>query len=759
MKKILYIFCLIILVFLVSCKNTDKKNTLEKVKDYFSFPEVVTSDLSFPSEITIDEKNISLVWQASDDAISSSGVVTRDSVDKDVVIKVTAKLDDETIEIIVATVKVLKKENKYTINYNTNGGSVSGLVWEFEEGEEVTLPNPKKEGYSFIGWFEGNEKIEKIENRNYNLVARFEKNSTLLNVSIDEDILYVGTEALITIDGYSNLNLFVITSSDSSVAYVDEDYFLVCAKKGIATITFTLISDPLTKGEIAIEVLNKKPVLQKDSKPVVIGSSFSLKVGYYSDASLFDISYDNSFLSYEDGSFKALKEGSTTITYTLKSDSQTFASYDLTIYPVKPVLSISSNNVVVGHATRIDILNYDDINDVIIEVPADMASVNGRIITALKRGDIRVTVSLSSDSEISSYLDIHVLPVAPKIDLTRDEIIVGGITNIYFDNLEELDDSDINNYNIIISDESILSLSGLVLTGLKIGSTTVTIVNKNDEEIKEEVVINVIPNPSKYDTTKEICEGKLYITHKDNDDFDGSIHAGNMDYFEVFGALDSENYKWVSSDIRVITVFEDGRYIAIGKGSASVSATRIDNNEVVGRIHIKVYGEPDIDYVSRLIEIATSQLGYVEGPNNDTKYGTWYGLPNEEWCAMFVSWCANQAGISTDIIPRYAGCTAGKNWFEEHGCFKYKEEYTPKAGDIIFFLSDGAGHTGIVINCDGSRVYTIEGNTSDMCAKRSYSLNWHTITGYGTPNYPPFSGTTEGGDTSGSTEGGGHSTH
>ena len=65
----------------------------------------------------------------------------------------------------------------------------------------------------------------------------------------------------------------------------------------------------------------------------------------------------------------------------------------------------------------------------------------------------------------------------------------------------------------------------------------------------------------------------------------------------------------------------------------------------------------------------------------------------------------------------------------------------------------------MVINCVGNRVYTIEGNTSDMCAKRSYDLNWHTITGYGVPNYPPYSGTTTGGDTGGSSEGGGHSTH
>ena len=43
-----------------------------------------------------------------------------------------------------------------------------------------------------------------------------------------------------------------------------------------------------------------------------------------------------------------------------------------------------------------------------------------------------------------------------------------------------------------------------------------------------------------------------------------------------------------------------------------------------------------------IVDMAISQLGYTEGPNNDTKYGDWYGLPNQPWCAMFVSWCANQ---------------------------------------------------------------------------------------------------------------------
>ena len=65
----------------------------------------------------------------------------------------------------------------------------------------------------------------------------------------------------------------------------------------------------------------------------------------------------------------------------------------------------------------------------------------------------------------------------------------------------------------------------------------------------------------------------------------------------------------------------------------------------------------------RILEIARTQLGYKEGPNNDTKYGDWYGLPNNPWCQMFISWCADQAGIGTDIIPRTASCPTALEWF------------------------------------------------------------------------------------------------
>lgn len=138
-----------------------------------------------------------------------------------------------------------------------------------------------------------------------------------------------------------------------------------------------------------------------------------------------------------------------------------------------------------------------------------------------------------------------------------------------------------------------------------------------------------------------------------------------------------------------------------------------------------------------IVGVAISQIGTKESNNGHMKYINWYGGfgSGTAWCAIFVSWCANKAGVSTSIIPKYSYCPTGKSWFESKGLFKYKGSYTPQRGDIIFFLSNGASHTGIVEKVSGGKVHTVEGNTSDRVARRSYDLTHSTITGYGTPKY------------------------
>lgn len=136
-----------------------------------------------------------------------------------------------------------------------------------------------------------------------------------------------------------------------------------------------------------------------------------------------------------------------------------------------------------------------------------------------------------------------------------------------------------------------------------------------------------------------------------------------------------------------------------------------------------------------IVDVAMAEVGYHEEGSNLTKYGSWYGSNGAAWCHMFVSWCANRAGVSTSIVPKTASTTEGMNWFKKRGIFKLKGSYTPKRGDIIYFKSAGASHVGIVRYVKDGKVYTVEGNTSDKVGTREYDLNAARITGYGTPKY------------------------
>ena len=135
-----------------------------------------------------------------------------------------------------------------------------------------------------------------------------------------------------------------------------------------------------------------------------------------------------------------------------------------------------------------------------------------------------------------------------------------------------------------------------------------------------------------------------------------------------------------------------------------------------------------------IIDVAVGELGYRETGENQTKYGAWFGMNGAAWCHMFVSWCANQAGVSSAIVPKTASTTDGMNWFIAKGQFKYKGSYTPKRGDLIYFKT-GRSHVGLVERSSGGTVYTVEGNSSNQVRRRSYPLAEHTITGYGVPKY------------------------
>ena len=179
----------------------------------------------------------------------------------------------------------------------------------------------------------------------------------------------------------------------------------------------------------------------------------------------------------------------------------------------------------------------------------------------------------------------------------------------------------------------------------------------------------------------------------------------------------------------------------------------------------------------KVVDIALSEVGYLEkastsnlddktanaGSGNYTKYsrdlakypyfnGRKQGVA---WCAVFVAWCFVQAYGKDAALKLLcqptkpannagAGCKYARNYFKNKG-----QLYTsdPQPGDMIFFYSKDKSqiqHTGLVYKADSSKVYTIEGNTSGASGvvangggvcKKSYSLGYERLAGYGRPAY------------------------
>ena len=132
-----------------------------------------------------------------------------------------------------------------------------------------------------------------------------------------------------------------------------------------------------------------------------------------------------------------------------------------------------------------------------------------------------------------------------------------------------------------------------------------------------------------------------------------------------------------------------------------------------------------------IVAVALSQVGNVGGQ----PYWSWYGFSSRvEWCACFVSWCADQCGyIESGVMPKFSYCPTGVEWFRSRGQWIDRNSIPP-AGSVIFFDWGGDGvadHVGIVESCDGSTVYTIEGNANNACKQLSYAVGNRRILGYG----------------------------
>ena len=147
-----------------------------------------------------------------------------------------------------------------------------------------------------------------------------------------------------------------------------------------------------------------------------------------------------------------------------------------------------------------------------------------------------------------------------------------------------------------------------------------------------------------------------------------------------------------------------------------------------------------IDFSGDIVEVALSQVG-----NSGDTYWSYMGFESRvEWCACFVSWCANECGyIDAGIIPNTAGCVSGESWFRARDQWQ-DSSYTPNPGDIIYFDwdkpetkgQDGiTDHVGIVEKVEGGYIYTIEGNSGDRVCNNAWPVGYYEIYGFGIPAY------------------------
>lgn len=321
------------------------------------------------------------------------------------------------------------------------------------------------------------------------------------------------------------------------------------------------------------------------------------------------------------------------------------------------------------------------------------------------------------------------------------------------------------------------SVYGIFFTGEDIGEKQYTTISQLIQDLNQEYIdkINKIQqeNPYKeYDITGEkaswqdvIAVYTVKLSGGNNQQEVITMNEERANFFkEIFWKMNEVTFTkdeksheqlqvgWTSSE--VVTVTEVYLHIQINSKTAEQMAEEyqftdaqkqqlqeLKNSKYDDMWSAVIYGNRAGN--SDIVEVASKQIGNIGGE----KFWRWYGFNSRvAWCACFVSWCADQCGyIQAGIIPKFSICqTEGIEWFKT--CNQWKERgYVPQAGDIIFFdwadkstgVRDGSSdHVGIVEYVEDGKVHTIEGNTTDSCARRSYNLDSEDILGYGIPKYP-----------------------
>ncbi len=404
-----------------------------------------------------------------------------------------------------------------------------------------------------------------------------------------------------------------------------------------------------------------------------------------------------------------------------------------------PIVTMDKDHYVIGDTIGFNVENYDslDLFNIAFDTTNGVKINDDGTITARRTGEYTATITLKEDTSKFAALEFTIYKAALQLDSTTNIIAVNDKVEVWVYDFAGLYETSEDDFIFTVDNKDVATLENGILTAKGLGTVTVTATSKYNDKVQGNVTIKVAdPNVEfMLRPSKEL--GKIQI---------GETLPVEM----TFGQIPS-NFKWLCDDSEVVrtTKYENTlEFTGIGEGRAYVTCYNELDPTINAKYLITVSGTAEVDYRARLVNLAYEQVGIYEGKsedgsyNNFQKFGAWYGNNGVAWCATFVSWCWYHAGLSNDLLLKYQGCYTGMEWCLAQGIFKYKEEYTPITGDIVFFLSNGASHTGIVAYCDGEYIYTVEGNRSNRVDVWRIKLTNTTITGYAVPNYP-YSSTIE----------------
>lgn len=403
-----------------------------------------------------------------------------------------------------------------------------------------------------------------------------------------------------------------------------------------------------------------------------------------------------------------------------------------------PIIEMDKEYYNVGDEIGFKLENYDslDLFNITFDDQYAVKFNDDGTITARRNGEYTVTLSLKEDTSKNIALDFKVYKSSFALDSTTTIIAVGDKVEVWVYDFNGLYETKNEDFNYTVDNTDIATIENGVLTALGIGTVTVTATSKYNPLVKSNLSIRVGDPTSEFMIRPSVELAKIKV--------------GEILPFTMTAGQDPAKFKWLCDDSEIARTTKYDTCVevsGVAEGKAYITCYNEEDPTIKTKYLITVEGEIEVDYRKRLVELAYDQIGIKEGlkPNgeydNDTKFGRWYGNNGEPWCATFVSWVWYHAGLSTKLLLKYQGCTAGMEWCKEQGIFKTKEEYTPTTGDIVFFQSSSvyngvSSHTGIVAHCDGEYIYTIEGNRSNRVDVWRIKVDNTRIIGYGIPNYP-----------------------